>query len=151
VVSARFPSDLLGRLDQARGETPRGTWLVAVASAELDGTGRPALAAAAAPAPVASPAATAGPRSLGPAIPAPGAACSWPACWNRDSDRYGVTDPAALAARPSDPEACGIVLCKAHAARLQGQEYRRQLREVPPAWRSRGSARSATVPADRPA
>lgn len=117
VVSARLTEDVLSLLDDARGDASRGAWLTELVARELSGGGSQGR-----PAP--------GARSLGPGIPAPGVACAWPSCWGRDSDRYGVTDPAELTRggyrdRPRDEGKCGIVLCKAHAAMLEGREYRR--------------------------
>ena len=117
VVQLRIPAGTLDRIDDVRGEeVTRSGWILAAVDSVLAGD-QPA-------------AVTPGARSLGPAIPAPGVSCMWAGCWNRDSDRYGVTDPAELTRggyreRPRDENKCGIVLCKSHAATLEGRAYTR--------------------------
>jgi len=60
---------------------------------------------------------------------------------SRDSDRYGVTDPAELrrdyASQVRDEDKCGLALCKAHAATLEGRVHKAARRELPPSWRRR--------------
>ena len=122
LVQMRVPEDLLAAIDGARGEESRTAWVLAAAELALSAE------ASAEPPPLAA-APTAAPRSIGTGIPSPGVACAWGACWARDTSRYGVTDPAELTRggyreRPRDENKVGIVLCPAHAALLEGREYR---------------------------
>ena len=127
VVSARVGEDLLDRLDHARGDASRGAWLLDLITRELT---------------AAAPSGSPGARSLGPGIPAPGVLCMWAACMSCDSDRYGVTDPAEFtrggyASQARDEDKCGLALCQAHAATLEGGVHKAARRELPPSWRRR--------------
>ena len=136
VVSTRLDAGLLERLDDVRGDASRGAWLAELVTRELTA---PSLAGARSPV-AASPGS--GPRSIGPGLPSPGVTCMWAACHFRDTDRYAVEDPAELQrtnyrAHPRDEDKSGIALCKRHAARLEGRQYAKPLRDLPPAWRSK--------------
>lgn len=85
-----------------------------VPPAELIRRGLAASTAPAAQAAAPAPAGTASLGAIGPGEPSPGVACSVPACWNRDTARYGLRR---------------LVLCTACAAALQGHTYQR---EMPP-------------------
>ena len=82
----------------------------------------------------------------------------WAACMNRDSDRYGVTDPGELtrrdyAQRARDENKAGIALCKTHAAIIEGRQHRAAPRDLPRAWRKLKTrnpcSRSGAIPAIR--
>ncbi len=92
VIQLRVPEDTLARIDQARGNDTRFAWLQRV----LDGQPAPQTA-------------TGGPITL-PGEPCPGAVCSGPGCWNRDTAAYGLRR---------------LVLCQACAAALQGNVHKR--------------------------
>lgn len=121
-VQLRVPDDLLARIDGACGEVTRTAWLLGLAERELDDAGPDYRDPVAAPSlPVTNQIPPGG-------IDSPGVACAWPTCWARDTARYGVTNAAELtrtdyAVQPRDEEACGLVLCPAHAARLNGFRY----------------------------
>ena len=112
------PGDLLERIDQAAEGTTRTAWLLGLAARELDGTGR-------APAPVAADVRDASrtdpARTLATGTPSPGVYCATPKCWETDTAKYGLRD---------------LPLCHACAAAACGHEYRRPLRDLPPAWRN---------------
>ena len=133
VVSTRLDAGLLERIDDVRGDASRGAWLAELVTREFD-SGRLARVAQSAPG-----AAT---GALGPALPSPGVPCMWAACLQRDTDRYAVEDPGELTRtnyrdHPRDEDKSGIALCKRHAARLEGRQYAKPLRDLPPAWRSK--------------
>ena len=137
-VQLRVPDDLLARIDEACGSETRTAWLLGLAESELDGSGPDdgGLEAVAAGMAVTHEVPPGG-------IPSPGVACSWPECWQRDSSRYGVFDPSELTRgnyreRARDPELCGLTLCPAHAARLDGFRYVRAHQPLP-----RSAARTA--------
>ena len=141
LVQLRVPDDLLARIDEACGESSRTAWLLGLATQQLDGLGEmhPAEATSA-PVP-------AGPRSIGPGIPAPGVLCMWAACMSRDSDRCGVTDPSELtrrdyASQARDEDKCGLALCKAHAAVLEDRVHKAPRRNCRP----RGASASLSLP-----
>lgn len=145
LVQMRVPEDLLERIDLACAGSNRTAWFLGLAARELDET-PPASA------PVAA-GASAAQRSIGAGIPSPGVTCMWAACFSRDTDRYAVTDPGELT-RPDyrdqrrDEDKAGHVLCKRHAARLEGRAWTAPMKELPPAWRTRGRQ---SEPAGQPA
>ena len=116
VVSTRLDAGLLERLDDVRGEVSRGAWLAEAAARELaNGTrvdNRVSIAAVAAPGDAIG--------MLGPGTPSPGVPCYTPKCWQRDTCKYGLR---------------GLPLCHACAAAACGLEYRKPMRDLPPAWR----------------
>jgi hypothetical protein len=70
----------------------------------------------------------------------------WARCQSRDTDRYGVTDPSELHRQDyrdqaRNEETAGHVLCKRHAARLEGCTYTAPMRDLPSAWKARASSR----------
>jgi hypothetical protein len=130
VVQLRVPETVLALIDEARGEQSRSAWFLELAEAELDDSGpdQPAVGSPITGLPVTSDIAPGG-------VASPGVACSWPECWARDTRRYGATDPGELTRGgyrecPRDAEKCGLALCPAHAARLDGFRFVRP-REVP--------------------
>lgn len=134
LVQMRVPGDLLERIDAAAEGTSRTAWFLGLAARELDapGVNTPGASRMAAP----------GSRSIGPGIPAPGAVCMWPACFSRDCDRYGVTDPAELdrtdyREQRRDDDKSGLALCKPHAAILEGRVYQPPVKELRESWRNR--------------
>jgi hypothetical protein len=140
VISARVGDDLIARIDSARGDASRGAWLADLITRQLDSTthdeSRP----------------PAGLRTIGPGIPAPGVMCMWPACFIRDSDRYGATDPAELTRtdhrdRSRDEDKAGIALCKHHAATLEGRTYTAPRPDFPATWRKQPQPTPAGEPA----
>ncbi len=60
-----------------------------------------------------------------PGEASPGAVCSGPGCWNRDTARYGLRH---------------LVLCRACTAALQGETYKRQPPETAARLTRRGAA-----------
>jgi hypothetical protein len=136
LVQMRVPDDLLERIDAAADGSSRTAWLLGLATRRLDDT---------APGPHAPVTASSpqGQRSIGPGLPSPGGTCMWSACHSRDTDRYAVTDPAELTRgnyreQGRDEDKAGHVLCKRHAAQLEGRAYSKPMRDLPPAWRARG-------------
>jgi hypothetical protein len=129
-ISVRLPDGMRETMRQARGEVSESEFVTAAITAALDDAGpdqlvdiglMPGL-------PVTSEIQPGG-------IASPGVACSWPECWARDTRRYGATDPGELTRGgyrecPRDAEKCGLALCPAHAARLDGFRFVRP-REVP--------------------
>lgn len=113
VLQLRVPEDTLARIDAIRGGHTRSAWLQRLIDRELNG--QHAAPAAAPGIPVTFPAGE----------PCPGAVCSGPGCWQRDTARYGLRN---------------LVLCHACAAALQGHEYKRQVPPGAERIRRRGAA-----------
>ena len=108
VLQLRVPEDTLARIDQARGDDTRSAWVLRLIDRELDGqavAAKPATGVSDSPA---------GPLVIPPGEPCPGAACSGPGCWNRDTARYGLRR---------------LPLCTACAAALQGNVHQREVPE----------------------
>ena len=110
VLQLRVPEDTLNRIDKIRGNDTRSAWLQRLIDRELDG--------------LATQAATGGPITLPAGEPCPGAVCSGPGCWNRDTAAYGLRR---------------LVLCQACAAALQGKTHKRE----PPTGAARFARRGA--------
>ena len=136
LVQMRVADDLLARIDNACAGRSRTAWFLGLAARELDE------AASGDRARHANTISSAGPRSIGPGMPSPGVTCMWAACMNRDTSRYGATDPAELTRdnyrdQKRDEDTAGHVLCKHHAAQLEGRTYSAPMEDPPPAWRSK--------------
>lgn len=74
---------------------------------------------------------------------------------SHDTDRYGMTGPAELARTDYRQQArnednAGHVLCKRHAAQLEGRTFTTPMRQLPPAWRNRAGSKQPE-PAGQPA
>jgi hypothetical protein len=110
VLQLRVRSDVLERIDEARGDDTRSAWVLRLIDRELSGQQR----AEEGPVKTSSTPAASSLGAIAPGEPSHGAICMTPGCWERDTRKYGLRK---------------LPLCTACAAALQGQEYKR---EIPP-------------------